>query len=323
MTDLTGIPVLDAQALSTGDIAALEVFATDFRHSYETIGFGCIVNHGIDSALVRQAFDASARFHALPLDTKMAVELNSQHRGYIPINSSTDVKSRYAEIKRPNQSESFMMMREDGPDSPDVLAGAYLAGPNQWPELAGFRQSVTAYHDALCDLGRRLIAVAAMALGGDPAELLPAFERPTTWLRLLHYPPLPPDSPSDLFGSAPHSDFGCLTILAQDEVGGLQVLTPDGAWGDVPAIPGAFVVNVGDMLHRWSNGILKSTPHRVVNRSGRERYSCPFFFDPNVATEIHPLACCVTPDRPAAFEAINFGDFLRAELEAAYDHHKR
>jgi isopenicillin N synthase-like dioxygenase len=137
MTDLTGIPVLDAQALSTGDIAALEVFATDFRHSYETIGFGCIVNHGIDSALIRQVFDASARFHALPLDTKMAVELNSQHRGYIPINSSMDVNSRYAEIKRPNQSESFMMMREDAPDSPDVLAGAYLAGPNQWPELAG------------------------------------------------------------------------------------------------------------------------------------------------------------------------------------------
>ena len=156
MTDLTGIPVLDAQALSTGDIAALEAFADDFRRTYGTIGFGCIVNHGIDPALVGQVFEASARFHALPLDAKMVVELNSQHRGYIPINSSTDVNSRYAEIKRPNQSESFMMMREDAPDSPDVLVGAYLAGPNQWPELAGFRQSVTAYHDArrFCRIAR-------------------------------------------------------------------------------------------------------------------------------------------------------------------------
>ncbi len=216
-----------------------------------------------------------------------------------------------------------MMMREDGPDSPDVLAGSYLAGPNQWPDLKGFRQSVTTYHDALCGLGRRLVTVAAMALGADPDEFAPAFERPTTWLRLLHYPPLAPDSPSDLFGSAPHSDFGCLTIVAQDRVGGLQVLTQGGAWLDVPTIPGAFVVNVGDMLHRWSNGILKSTPHRVINRSGRERYSCPFFFDPNVATEIRPLACCVAPDRPAAFEPIDFGAFLRAELEAAYERHKR
>lgn len=322
MSEFTEIPVLDAQALSAGDATALVALADDFRRAYGTTGFGCIVNHGIDPALVRRVFDASHRFHALPMNKKMAVELNRLHRGYIPINTSTDVNSRFAEVKKPNQSDSFMIMREDGPDSPDVAAGAYLAGPNQWPGLEGFRQAVTAYHDALRGLGRQLIALAAMALGADPAELLPAFERPTTWLRLLHYPSVPSASPGDLFGSAPHSDFGCLTILAQDEVGGLQVLTPAGAWVDVPVIPGAFVVNVGDMLHRWSNGRLKSTPHRVINRSGKERYSCPFFFDPNVATEISPLPCCVTADRPAAFEAINFGAFLRSELEAAYDHHK-
>ena len=125
-----------------------------------------------------------------------------------------------------------------------------------------------------------------------------------------------------LFGSAPHTDFGCLTILAQDDVGGLQVQTPAGAWIDAPVIPGSFIVNVGDMLHRWSNGILRSTPHRVINRSGRERYSCPFFFDPNVATDIAPLPSCITPERPPAFEPINFGAFLKAELEAGYDKHK-
>lgn len=330
MTEFTDIPVLDVHALSTNDPTGMTNLAEAFLNAYGTTGFGYIVNHGIAPNVIEAVFEASRRFHALSASAKMAVELNHLHRGFIPINTSTDVNSKLAEVKKPNQSESFMMMREDGPDSPDVLAGAYLAGSNQWPSpdpvlgsgRGTFRQAVTAYHDSLSELARKLMALAALAIGAEPERILAAFERPTTWLRLLHYPPRPPASPSDLFGSAPHTDFGCLTILAQDDVGGLQVQTPAGVWIDAPVIPGAFVVNVGDMLHRWSNGRLLSTPHRVINRSGRERYSCPFFFDPHVATDIAPLPSCVTPDRPAAFESVNFGDFLRLELEAGYDKHK-
>ena len=316
--EFSEIPVLDASPLIRG---APEEMADAFAKAYGETGFAYIVNHGVDEGLVRRVFAASAAFHGLPREAKMTVALDPNHRGFIPINTSTDVNSKLADVKRPNQSESFMMMREDEPDAPDVRAGAYLAGPNQWPDLEGFREDVTAYHDALTDLGRRLMAVAALAIGADPAELAPAFARPTTWLRLLHYPPTDP-AESDLYGSAPHTDFGCLTILAQDDVGGLQVQTPAGAWIDAPRIDGAFVVNVGDMLHRWSNGRLLSTPHRVINASGRERYSCPFFFDPNVATRIAPLPACVTPDRPPKFEPLVFGDFLRAELGAGYDQHK-
>ncbi len=133
------------------------------------------------------------------------------------------------------------------------------------------------------------------------------------------YPPQPPQAPDDLYGSAPHTDFGCLTLLAQDDVGGLEVMTPDGRWIAAPPMKGAFVVNVGDMLHRMSNGRLRSTPHRVINRTGRERYSVPFFFDPHVSTVIEPLAGTGTPQ----FPPIHFGDFLRAELEAGYDAHKQ
>ena len=318
MTEFTEIPALDASPLLRG---APEEMADVFAKAYGETGFAYIVNHGISEDLVERAFAASAAFHALPRDQKMAVALDANHRGFIPINTSTDVNSKLADVKRPNQSESFMIMREDSPDAPDVAAGAYLAGPNQWPDLAGFREDVTAYHDALAELGRRLMAVAALSVGADPENLAPAFERPTTWLRLLYYPPTDP-AEADLYGSAPHTDFGCLTILAQDDVGGLQVQTPAGAWIDAPKIPGAFVVNVGDMLHRWSNGRLRSTPHRVINASGKARYSCPFFFDPNVATTIAPLPSCVTPDRPARFAPLVFGDFLRAELGAGYDQHK-
>ena len=323
MTEFSEIPIIDAAGLAKGPGDTLAGLAKAFRRAYSETGFAYLVNHGVGQDLIQKVFTASSRFHALPLDVKNRVALNALHRGFIAIDTSTDVNSKLAAVVRPNQSESFMMMREDGPDAPDVRAGAYLAGPNQWPDLPGFRQDVTTYHDALSRLARRLMRVAALAIGADPAEILPAFERPTTWLRLLHYPPHPPASPDDLFGSAPHTDFGCLTILAQDDVGGLQVRTPGGAWIDAPFLPGSFVVNVGDMLSRWSNGLLRSTPHRVINRSGRQRYSCPFFYDPNVAIDIAPLASCVTPDRPAAFAPVNFGAFLAAELEAGYDAHKR
>ena len=234
------IPVLDLQALVDGDPEGIRDLALELRQALEEIGFFSIVNHGVPEALVERVFAASAAFHSLLRDQKMVVALDANHRGFIPINTSTDVNSKLADVKRPNQSESFMMMREDGVDAPDVQAGAYLAGPNQWPDLAGFREDVTAYHDALTDLGRRLMEVAALSVGADPAELAPAFERPTTWLRLLYYPPTDP-AEVDLYGSAPHTDFGCLTILAQDDVGGLQVQTPAGAWIDAPKIKGAFV----------------------------------------------------------------------------------
>lgn len=115
--------------------------------------------------------------------------------------------------------------------------------------------------------------------------------------------------------------FGCLTLLAQDDVGGLQVKNDSEQWIDVPRLPGTFVVNAGDMLQRWSNNQLKSTPHRVINTSGKPRYSCPFFFDPNVSTDISPLPSCVTPESPPAYEPVNFGHFLKNELVAGYQHH--
>ncbi len=323
MSEFHEVPVIDVGAAGSDGSVAFARLVMEFTAAYRDVGFAYIVNHGIEQATVESVFAASARFHGLPSARKLEIGLNGLHRGFIAIDTSTDRNSKLAEVRKPNQSQSFMMMREAGPDDPDVRAGAFLAGPNQWPRgLPGFREAVTAYSDAMSGLGRRLIRVVAAALGSDAAKLLAGFERPTTWLRLLHYPPQPAASPDDLYGSAPHCDFGCLTLLAQDDVGGLQVQTPGGQWIDVPRLSGAFVVNVGDMLHRWSNGLLRSTPHRVINHSGRERYSVPFFFDPNVAVEIAPLPSCVTAQRPAAFAPVVFGDFLRAELTAGYDRHK-
>lgn len=314
MTEFTEIPVIDVSPLFGGSDADTAQLVADFKQAYSTTGFGYIINHGIDPALLDAVFAASAQFHALPMAEKMAVELNHLHRGYIPINTSTDTNSKLANVKKPNQSASFMMMREDASEHPDQ----YLSGPNQWPALDGFKPALEAYVQAMSGLGHRLMHVALLAAGADSKDFMTAFDKPTTWLRLLHYPPTPPLSPDDLYGSAPHTDFGCLTLLAQDDVGGLQVKTPNGNWVDAPRIPNSFVVNVGDMLHRLSNGRLLSTPHRVINRSGRERYSCPFFYDPHVFADIAPLSGTGDPK----FAPINFGDFLRGELQAGYDKHK-
>lgn len=312
---MTAIPLLDVSAVHTPNDRAYGQLVQDFARAYGETGFAYIGNHGIDSALVDGVFSANRTFHALPMGEKMRVALDGNHRGYIPINTSTDVNSKLAEVKKPNQSASFMMMREDHAHDPAI----YLSGPNQWPDLPGFRETLVAYNAALSRLAKDLMHVAVAAAGGASDDVMRAFEQATTWLRLLHYPPVAQQDPQDLYGSAPHTDFGCLTILAQDEVGGLQVKSPKGDWLDVPYRDGTFIVNVGDMLHRMSNGRLRSTPHRVINRSGFERYSIPFFYDPNVSTVIQPLPGTGTPK----FRAVNFGDFLRAELEAGYDAHKK
>lgn len=312
MTEFSEIPVLDlAPLIAGGDTGAL---AAAFAKAYGETGFGYVINHGIDPALREAVFAASAAFHALPEADKQAIALNETHRGYIAINTSTDVTSDLATVTKPNQSASFMMMREDARADPDV----YLFGPNQWPALDGFRDACEAYAAAMTELGKRLMGLALDAVGVTDRSILRAFDPPTIWLRLLHYPPQSPQAPEDLYGSAPHRDFGCLTLLAQDEVGGLQVQTPAGHWVDAPPMADAFVVNVGDMLHRMSNGTLLSTPHRVINATGRARFSVPFFFDPHVSTQIAPLP----GTGPARFEPLHFGDFLRGELEASYDAHQ-
>lgn len=312
MSEFTDIPVLDlAPLVEGGDTSDLTL---QFAEAYGQTGFGYVVNHGVDPALRKAIFAASKAFHALPEAEKQAISLDLNHRGYIALNTSTDVNSDLAEVTKPNQSASFMMMREDSIHDPDV----YLSGPNQWPQLDGFRETCEDYAGAMTTLGHKLVGLALDAVGVTDRSVLEAFRTPTIWLRLLHYPPQQSDAPDDLYGSAPHRDFGCLTLLAQDEVGGLQVQTPAGRWVDAPPIEDAFVVNVGDMLRRMTNGKLLSTPHRVINRTGLERYSVPFFFDPHVSAEIAPLPGTGEP----GFDPLIFGEFLKAELQASYVAHK-
>ena len=307
------IPKIDISEIEEKEFS--RTLLQDFFSAYNKYGFGYIINHGIEKTLIEQLFQVSKQFHSQPLSEKMRVALDHNHRGYIAINTSTDVNSKLADVKKPNQSESFMMMREDKSELPDV----YLSGPNQWPKLENFKEVLEKYTFKMTKLGRNLMRLALLSSGVKDLSVMQSLDTPTIWLRLLHYPPISKNSPSDLYGSAPHTDFGCLTILAQDEIGGLQVQTREGKWIDVPKLEGSFVVNVGDMLSRYTNGLLRSTPHRVINKSGKERFSCPFFFDPHTNAVVQPLKGTGKPK----FSPINFGEFLREELEASYEKHKK
>jgi len=318
-----GLPIVDLAGLghaATGeDLAGLRSLGAAFDEACRAFGFCYIVNHGVEQALIDRAFAMSAAFHALPLEEKQQIKINAAHRGYMGMASSLIVTSSIEKAVRPNLSESFMLMHEIAPED----EAHPLDGPNQWPARpAEFREAVGAYDSALQHLSRQMTHMIAVALGLPPEGLDPHFERPTTFLRLLHYPPSPPDTGDKQYGSAPHTDYGFITILAQDQQGGLQVRGPDNRWIDATPLRGAFVVNIGDMGSRWSNGRWPSTPHRVINRSGGDRYSMPYFFDPNADVTVACLPSCCPPDRPARFEPVRYGDYLMMRIDANYAYRK-
>lgn len=320
-----GVPVIDLAPLADGRSAGVEKVAHEIRHAYTQIGFSYLINHGIPQPLIDEAFEATRRFHALPEGAKLRIETNRWHRGYIPINTSTIVTSSIAQVTRPNQSESFMMMHELPSNDLDVVAGKPLAGPNQWPESCpGFRETVTRYNGTLQKLCERLLPAVCMALGTESQALAPFFRRPTTFLRLLHYPPISGPRDEGLYGSAPHTDYGFITVLAQDSAGGLQVRPRGGDWVDAPPMPGAFIMNTGDITARWSNDLFLSTPHRVYNRQDTDRYSMAFFFDPAMDSPISCLPSCLDEVSGARYEPVIYGDYLMDRLNAnhAYRHEK-
>jgi len=301
--------------------ASDKALARQIDAAFTNIGFCYFKNIGVNPALVDGVFKASRRFHMQPPEVKDAISMNRFHRGYMAPKTSLIETSTVARVTRPNDSESFMLMHEVAPDDPRY--GRPLDGPNQWPDLSGFREPVAAYERAMHDFCLRLLRPLALALTLPPDWFAPYFEQPTTFLRLLYYPPQAVDAPNDAFGSAPHTDYGFITILCQDNSGGLEVRRRDGTWLAAPPLPGTWVVNVADMLSRWTNGRWQSTPHRVKNISGGDRYSCPYFFDMSMDSIVEVLPTCCGPSNPAKNPPVRYGDYLIERLDRNYAYRKQ
>jgi isopenicillin N synthase-like dioxygenase len=310
------IPLIDLSDSFSPDIERRKAVAWAMHKAARETGFFYVANHGVPEALMQAQLDGARRYFDLPLARKM--ELDIAHspimRGYEPMASQT-----LDEGSPPDLKEGFMLARDLGPDHPYVIKGTPYEGVNRWPaDPPGFREQIEAYLAAMMDLGRRLVGCLALSLDLDEDYFADALAEPSCTVRLLHYPPQPADARFNQLGSGAHTDWGLITILLQDEIGGLEVLNADGDWIRADPIPGAFVINLGDMVPRITNGLYHSTMHRVLNNaSGRDRYSSPCFFNPGYYYSFDCVPTCRDlADRPPP--TVTFGEHVQDMFRKTY-----
>jgi isopenicillin N synthase-like dioxygenase len=291
LTGAAALPVIDVAPLVADPGApGARAVAERIRAACRDRGFFYVTGHGVPAELLDRLTVASAEFFALPVAAKMEIAMERggrAWRGYFPVGDELT-------SGRPDLKEGLYFGTELPGDDPRVLAGLPLHGRNLFPrQVPGLRELVLSYLDALTSLGQSVLAGLALSLGLDAGYFATGYTAdPTILFRIFSYPPSPPEA--DGWGVGEHTDYGLLTLLAQDDSGGLQIAAPEG-WIDAPPVPGTFVCNIGDMLDRLTGGWYRSTPHRVRNLSGHARLSFPFFLDPGFDAEVPPL-----PGRAAA-----------------------
>ncbi len=309
----TTIPLIDMSGVRTGDKAALERAGEAIRHACVEIGFFYIVNHGVPDTVIDRAMQASRDFFALPFERKSEVAVNQRHRGYHRIRGALMYQAA-----RPDEKEFYSLGLDLPEDDPCVLAGEALRGPNQWPSfMPEFQVAMDAYFLEMGRCGKSLLQAVATGLGIDRDFFVGKYTKPLQRTQSIHYPPQSPTRPEDEFGVAPHTDYGCITLLYQDSVGGLQVQElQSNSWIDAPFIADSLVINVGDLLARWSNDRFRSTMHRVINASGRERYSIATFYDPDYKALVDPVDLGVSREA-AVYPPVLAGDHILGRIDSS------
>jgi isopenicillin N synthase-like dioxygenase len=275
-------------------------------------GFFGVVNHGIDSEVIAQAFSVSKAFFDLPQETKLRLHINKSptHRGFDPIGWQSLDLSKEGDAHAADLKESFYVGTEPEAGTNQIVPNH---GSNQWPPeswVPKFEWHVNNYRLQANKLAYQLISLIAESLGIAKNALDDFAKYPTCTTRLLYYPPQPASNTQQI-GSGAHTDWGAVTVLAQDDAGGLEVRLNDGSWVDVPPQDGMLVINTGDLMQRWTNDIYKSSWHRVINKhAGRARYSIAYFFDLDHFAKIETLAACINAEHPAKYPPITAGDHI-------------
>ena len=311
--DAADVPVIDIGPLRDGSDP--EAVGRRLAWAATEVGFIYVENHGVPSSLIENARRAGLEFFRMPEEAKQEAATNEFHHGWLRPGST-----KMYDDARPDLKESFNWgMERAGEEAPPSNP---LLGPNVWPpRMPSLRTAVYPFFRAASACAEDLLRGFALGAGLEAEHFVRHREWPLSRGSLQYYPPPPPDAGGTRFGVAPHTDFGVLTVLCQDEVGGLQIRRLDGEWAAVPPIAGTFVVNVGDLLERWSRRRYRSTAHRVINSSGRERLSLVLAYDPEFETLIDPATFPAGGENPGD-PPITCGDYLLWRFGKAFSYRR-
>ncbi|MEM8813223.1 MAG: 2-oxoglutarate and iron-dependent oxygenase domain-containing protein [Pseudomonadota bacterium] len=305
-----GIPVIDLAPLIDGSDP--KAVASALHRASRDVGFIYAANHGIPEDLIARARSAAMKFFRKPDAEKQVVAMAGTHRGFLATGGARMRDDVAADLK-----ESFVWGYEDEDGGlPDDHS---IRGVNRWPDdPVDLKTAAKAYFEAGDRVARHLMRGFARGLDLDPDFFLKTASNPLSRASFVYYPPQEvSDGAQERYGVGPHTDFGVLTVLCQDSVGGLEVQNARGEWMAAPPIDGTLVINVGDLLARWTDDTYRSTPHRVVNRSGRERLSIVLCYDPDPSTMIDSRDV-FGPDHVAAADPITCGNYLSWRFDKAF-----
>jgi isopenicillin N synthase-like dioxygenase len=313
------IPVIPFEGVRQGDATVTRAAAAAIRAACLDSGFFYLSGHGVSDAIIDAAREQAILFFRQPPEAKRRAAVNARHRGFNALGDALMYEAR-----KPDHKEFFSMGLDLPEHDPDVLAGEKLRGPNNWPPgMPAFRAAMEAYYDALGACGADLMRAVAISLDVAADFFADKYRKRLQRTQAVYYPPQPVGATEDQFGVAPHTDFGCITLLWQDETGGLEVLErASRRWIPAPPIPGTLVVNVADLLARWTNDRYASTPHRVINRSGKERLSIATFYDPDYKAVVDPRALG-TADADCRYEPVLAGDHIVGRIERSFGYRKK
>jgi isopenicillin N synthase-like dioxygenase len=307
------LPEVELSGLYSDELELRREAARRLLSACREAGFFYLTGHRVAPELVNGLLQQAASFFAQPAEAKLEhyIGKSPNHRGYVPPGEEVF----YGGAR--DQKEAFDLCFE-APAADVSLRPNPFSGANVWPPLPGFREAVAAYYAAVFALGRKLLQ--GFALGLDlPETFFDHFvTTPPSQLRMLHYPPNP--SAEVTVGIGAHTDYECFTILLPTSPG-LEVMNGAGVWIDAPPRPGAFVVNIGDTLEMWTNGLLTATSHRV-RKVNEERYSFPLFFACDYDVEVEPLPQFVSAERPARYPTVKAGEHLFAQTVQSFNYFK-
>ncbi|MGI9606435.1 MAG: isopenicillin N synthase family dioxygenase, partial [Acidimicrobiales bacterium] len=300
--DRRELPVLDLRPFLTEEPGATARVAAELRELCENVGFGSVIGHGVSQNLIDEVEAQTKRFHDLPIEEKLQIEINQHQRGYVRPKATLIKHSTYAENTTFDLNGTLVMATEFPEHDPGVIAGKQFYGANQWPDLPGFREPVEEYMNTIVALGKRILPLFSAALEMPSDYFAPWFENNYTYLRMSHYPPKADIAP-DEYGLGAHADTGFMTFLPPAKEEGLQLLDPDDNWFWPIVAEGAIILNLGQFLERWTNGRFRATPHRVIPPVHHHRYSIACFVNTNFERVAACLPTCQSADNPAMYPA--------------------